>query len=204
MHPKVKEFFAQRENLELALDLERALADVKAELFRMYWTRVFETLNSLATGEPEVASHWNVVTTGDLGQEKTEIWIAYEGNLSVAGIVLANLVTHRGNGAFFGIRVQTNSATATASELERQTRDKLAGQRYAFQSGYLGWKHFGDTGLPRYCRNGVQEDVLGVSVDNEAGGPNATQHAETVWGLFMTVREILERYNQSISKPNDG
>ncbi len=197
MHPSVSEFLSNRENLELALELERALQVFRPECFETFWARVRTSLQALLDASDAAAS-WEVAESGPIEVERNELRLLPLGKPEGARLVVAKRVSDEGNGAWFGVRVPVDYAAPRAAELDRKLRERLAGQRYRFEPGFPGWRHFGTCDQPRLCRRYVPDDLVLVVEDNRNDGPQAGRHAQPVWDLFLAVRDLLESYNVAL------
>ena len=206
MPDKIWEFLRQPENLEAALEVEKALSDVKRRLFEEFWDRIVreleQKLERLEDNDPN--NHpWEIWCDGNIFENLASLGVAQCRSKRRASLRVLNLTSN----PIYGIVRGSNMAGARFQAWDPQDlKDKLHERGFTKQAVNSSWMSYIDlrnhSSLPAEFRIDSDRAVLALAREEaDQNKPLTQQIVSRIWELFCKFRGDLEHLNDNYNYP---
>ena len=204
MTDEVWEFLRQPGNLEAALEVEKALTDVKKRLFQTFWDHIFEELNRRLKDSGH-DQRWKVFGLDD---DIFENWacLGIDQHPPLDGRFCVYIENPTINPTY-GIVRGSGMGGVKFKELDPQDlKDKLYEKgvtRYSTGSAWVSYCRLRDhSSLPSAFHIHNDSAVIALAREEEdQNKPLMQQIINLIWDFFCDFREDLERFNENYPFP---
>lgn len=199
------EFLRKPENLEAALEVEKALQDVKKRLFQTFWDHILDEITRRLKDNGQ-DQRWEVWCEDNIFISWASLGIAPRQPMDGRSCVYIENPT---NNPTYGI-VRGSGGGSEFQKLDPQDlKDKLHAKgvtRYSTGSGWISYCHLKDhSSLPPVFHIGNDSAVIALAREEEDQNKPLTQQiVNLIWEFFCDLREDLEHLNENYPYPVSG